>query len=214
MKLPNKIIKDIAEYLDCGMTCYLNKDTNEIKPIINSDDVFADEEPWKEGLEEIENKYIKIEKMSSHDAFQIMEDFTSQVSSKKIRDRLIYALNGRKPFRNFNHEIDFHGETRQHWFKYKAYRYQEWVKDYLEPISLNNKEENSEEENIPLKGIRFFDDNGNEFNPDLYPLPHLCLSCKKRDQPVEEVLCNLTRMDQLEELEFKCHAYEKDTDTN
>jgi len=60
----------------------------------------------------------------------------------------------------------------------------------------------------PLAG-GFFNDDGTPFNPDLYPLPNLCLSCKKKDDPSEEILCGLTRMDQAGEKEFKCFAYEK-----
>ena len=45
--------------------------------------------------------------------------------------------------------------------------------------------------------------------PNLYPLPSLCLSCKKKDDPNEEILCGLNRMDQVGEAEFKCFAYEK-----
>ena len=55
----------------------------------------------------------------------------------------------------------------------------------------------------------YFDDDGNEMNPDLYPLPTLCLSCKKKDNSKEEMICNLTRLDQLGEKEFICYAYEQ-----
>ena len=54
----------------------------------------------------------------------------------------------------------------------------------------------------------YFDDDGTELNPDLFPKPHLCLSCKKNDNHNEEILCNLTRLDQREEPEFKCFSYE------
>lgn len=53
----------------------------------------------------------------------------------------------------------------------------------------------------------YFNDDGTELNPDLYPKPQLCLSCKKDDDPDEEILCNLNRLDQLDEPEFKCFAY-------
>ena len=56
----------------------------------------------------------------------------------------------------------------------------------------------------------FFDD-GTEFNPDLYPIPNLCMSCIKKDDLSEEMLCNLTRMDQIEGKEFKCFAYVRKT---
>ncbi len=143
MKLSNKEIKEIAENLDCGMVCYINLRTNEIKSIIDPDDLYSEEEHWKEDLEEIEanwERYLKIDKMPSRDAFQIMEDFTDQVSNKAIRNRLIYALNRNKPFRNFKYEVDYNEEVRQEWFKFKAYKYEEWVKNYLENLDLENQE--------------------------------------------------------------------------
>lgn len=56
----------------------------------------------------------------------------------------------------------------------------------------------------------YFDDDGTEINPDLYPKPTLCLTCAKNDIPdwEEELLCNLNRLDQRNEDEFKCGAYE------
>ncbi len=55
----------------------------------------------------------------------------------------------------------------------------------------------------------FFDDDGNEINPDLFPKPTLCLSCRKNEDPTEDILCSLTRIDQIDESEFKCFAYEQ-----
>ncbi len=63
-----------------------------------------------------------------------------------------------------------------------------------------------EDENIPTGGYYF--DDGTPYNPDLHPKPGLCLSCKKMDDPSEEMVCNLTRMDQLNEKEFICYGYE------
>ena len=55
----------------------------------------------------------------------------------------------------------------------------------------------------------YFDDDGNELNPDLIPKPGLCLICKKDSDPDEEILCNLTRLDQRNDRDFICHAFEK-----
>lgn len=56
----------------------------------------------------------------------------------------------------------------------------------------------------------FYDDDGNKLNPDLYPKPHLCLSCKKNDEGgMEDILCTLTRLDQVSKKEFVCYAYEQ-----
>ena len=56
--------------------------------------------------------------------------------------------------------------------------------------------------------MRYYNDDGTEFNPDLIPMPALCVSCSKRDDPEEEVLCNLTRADEQGEEIFLCFAYE------
>jgi hypothetical protein len=55
----------------------------------------------------------------------------------------------------------------------------------------------------------YFDDDGNEMNPNFHPKPSLCLSCKSNETEDEHegILCNLTRLDQKDEREFKCFAY-------
>ncbi|MCP4611708.1 MAG: hypothetical protein GY845_23610 [Planctomycetes bacterium] len=56
---------------------------------------------------------------------------------------------------------------------------------------------------------KYFDDEGNEINPDLISKPDLCITCKKNERSgEEEILCNLTRSDQQGQDEFVCGAYE------
>lgn len=59
----------------------------------------------------------------------------------------------------------------------------------------------------PFKNGIYFDD-GTPYNPDLHPMPNLCVICKKKDNPNEKLLCDLNRMDQSGEDDFKCGAYE------
>ena len=56
--------------------------------------------------------------------------------------------------------------------------------------------------------MAYFDDDGNELNPNLISKPALCISCLKNELLSEELLCNLNRLDQKNEVEFKCAAYE------
>lgn len=58
------------------------------------------------------------------------------------------------------------------------------------------------------KPVHFYDDDGTEINPDLISKPSLCIYCKKDDDPKEEMLCNLNRLDQRGEEKFQCDAYE------
>ncbi len=55
----------------------------------------------------------------------------------------------------------------------------------------------------------YFDDDGNELNPDLIPKPALCIRCKSDDtqDEDEQILCNLTRLDEVEKDEFICYSF-------
>jgi hypothetical protein len=139
MKLTDKQIEEIAENLDCGMRCYYNLKTGEIKTIINFDSwIGADEELWEEELNEIEENwgdYFEFNPFESHESFQIMVDFAENVNDIRLQNNLINALNRRKPFQNFKWQIDNSGEYRQLWFDFKKMRYIQWVK---EQIDFNN----------------------------------------------------------------------------
>ena len=54
----------------------------------------------------------------------------------------------------------------------------------------------------------FYNDDGTEVNPDMIPKPNLCLICKKDNDPDEEILCTLNRIDQSDNSEFKCFSFE------
>jgi hypothetical protein len=139
MKLTDKQIEEIAENLDCGMRCFYNLKTGEIKTILNFDSwIGADEEPWEEELNEIDEDwgdYFEFDQFESHESFQIMVDFAENVNDIRLQNNLINALNRRKPFQNFKWQIDNSGEYRQHWFDFKKMRYIQWVK---EQIDFNN----------------------------------------------------------------------------
>jgi len=55
--------------------------------------------------------------------------------------------------------------------------------------------------------LQYFDDDGTEMNPDFIKMPSLCTVCKLKDDPNEEMLCNLNRLDQANDDEFFCDAY-------
>lgn len=57
---------------------------------------------------------------------------------------------------------------------------------------------------------KYYDDEGNELNPDLIPKPGLCLLCIQNEttDPEENILCNLNRLDQNGSDDFKCGEFE------
>ena len=53
----------------------------------------------------------------------------------------------------------------------------------------------------------YYDDDGTEIDPSTIPMPALCKRCEKQDEPHEKILCDLTRIDQADEPEFRCGAF-------
>jgi outer membrane cobalamin receptor len=144
VKITKDQIKEIAEQLDCGNRCFINKDTGDIKTTPDFDNGYADEELWADVLEELEenwDKYIQIEKMESHESFDLMTDFADSVDSRELRDSLINALNKKHPFRNFKWVVDNSGPYRQKWFDFKNQRLIEWVKDQIEVLDFEHENE-------------------------------------------------------------------------
>ena len=62
--------------------------------------------------------------------------------------------------------------------------------------------------------MKIYDDDGTEVNEQLLPKPSLCVTCKKDDNTKEEPICLLNRLDQKDEDDFKCGAYENKFGTN
>ena len=144
IKLTKDQIKEIADYLDSGMKCYINKETGIIKFTPDFDSGYVDEELWEDDLKELDenwDKYVQIDKMESHESFEIMADFAEKVDSRELRDSLINALNRKHPFQNFKWVIDNSGPYRQKWFDFKNQRLIEWVKDQLEILDFNHDNE-------------------------------------------------------------------------
>jgi peroxiredoxin len=87
-------------------------------------------------LEKNYSDFHEIEKWSSKESFDLMADFAEQLTENSdLQQRLIHALNNRKPFRNFKHIIENSGEYRLQWFAFKNKRQQEYVEKKLNDLN-------------------------------------------------------------------------------
>ena len=86
-------------------------------------------------LEENWDKYVEIDRLESHESFEIMADFAENVDSRELRDSLNNALNRKHPFQNFKWVVDNSGPYRQKWFDFKNQRLIEWVENKLDEIN-------------------------------------------------------------------------------
>lgn len=133
MELSDKHIEEIADLLDCGMLCFYHKPTGAIESHPDPNDPFFEGEEWEELIEKIEadwDNYIRFEKMSSREAFQVMEDFAGSLSDSPFQDKLFHQLSNRKPFQNFKYTID-NSKYREDWFDFKKKAYMEFVKGQI-----------------------------------------------------------------------------------
>jgi len=123
-------IKEIAEQIDCGFCCYYNKISGEIVSIPDFEDRMDDiEEFFGEDLAKIKKdkkNFIRIDKPSAREGFEIMEDFIEEVEDTKLRDELIKALNKKKPFGHFKFIVE-NSVYRQEWFDFKTKQLQKLV---------------------------------------------------------------------------------------
>ncbi|GBD89198.1 hypothetical protein BMS3Abin03_03148 [bacterium BMS3Abin03] len=86
MKITKEKIKDIAEDLQTGMSVYINRETLETESILNWDEMYGEPEFWEKEIEKIEKEwtdYVVLTKMSSNEAYQIMEDFVDEVDDER-----------------------------------------------------------------------------------------------------------------------------------
>ena len=134
MNYSDKTIKEIADLIDCGHLCFLNKKNGNIEYHPKEMDLFYDEEnPWQDVIDKIENnrnEYIRIEPMDSNQSFRVMEYFIEKIDSEQLREKLVITLNRPKPFRNFKYLMD-NSKYRQNWFDFKFDQNILWVKEQI-----------------------------------------------------------------------------------
>jgi hypothetical protein len=207
-----KVVSQIADSIDAGFNCYLNPETLEIEEIHQNmmDGNFDFEDTDSESDEEINykyydwEKYIIFEPLESGESFKIMEQFTEQLNDSKLQNKLLNALNNRKPFANFKYLID-NSLYRQNWFGFKK----QWLENHVYELLLTGL--NSETNPVPEEINGFYNDDGTKIDPELVPVPGLCVICRKHRSAdwEENMLCILNRNDYRNEESFKCGVFEK-----
>lgn len=125
-----KVVKEIADNMSANLISYFNPDTFEIEfHHENTMMEVYDEEDEEEEYLSPEFKWencISVDPLESRESFRIMERFVDQLNNKREANRLSQALNGAKPFANFNHLIH-NSEFRQEWFDFRQKELERYV---------------------------------------------------------------------------------------
>lgn len=130
-------IKEISDQLDCGFRCFLHRQNNKLLFIPDTTrHIEIDTEAWATEIDELENNfdnYFEIDQLESGDTFRIMQQFTDTLKdTNQLKEKLIDALQNKKPFRQFKFIIDNSRAYRQNWFDFKSRKIQEWVVSKLD----------------------------------------------------------------------------------
>lgn len=136
MKLSNLTVNEITQFLLTGNTVYINKETLEVREVIDSDNQFGfEEDPCRrEMIEKIENEwteYAVIPSMCSVDAFEVMIAFLEEVEDMDFQYKLNKILQRKSPFTNFKFEVE-HSAYRQNWLDFRERKYREYLLEMLE----------------------------------------------------------------------------------
>ena len=126
------LLKTVGKDLGKSMICYLNPDTLEVVSIPEDvtlqyvlDDPPKDGDPnahlFHQDMKRIQHEWkdpIVIEPPQSFESFRFMERFASLAGDRQLRNSLDDALQGHRPFRNFNRVM--HGsECLDQWYAFR-----------------------------------------------------------------------------------------------
>ena len=133
--MEDTILFDIIDLLDDGEIVYIHRQTQEILS-------YPDPQRWGESefidlIEEVKARaeaepdmFVVIDPPDPRDAYHIMEDFIFTVEDEQLRDRLLEALNSKKPFRYFRATVE-DSPLRDAWYDFKDARMKIWLLDML-----------------------------------------------------------------------------------
>ena len=138
-------MEDIAEKLEETMDHweqFLNVVTGEFVALSDGVDIETDEEL----AEEIENSSDHVRLPNQYDIheYNIMENFTESTTDAYKRERLLRALNGRKPFRHFKDSLDYVGLSKAYYaFRFLAFIQisKDWCEENDIPYRIHEKKE-------------------------------------------------------------------------
>jgi Uncharacterised protein family (UPF0158)/Nucleotidyltransferase domain len=129
LDLPRVSLRALAEALEDhspDTTWWFNPGTGDSEPYLDPDsvDIEDDEHPEAQGL-------IRIEPVSSREAYEDMEDFAGRVRDPRTRDLLERAIAGRGAFRRFKDALFEFPDLRQAWFAFHDARMERRAVEWL-----------------------------------------------------------------------------------
>ena len=83
-----------------------------------------------------EDRFVSLPERLPDENFQIMKNFVRHHTSGDISKTLEDALKKRRPFRSFKDALYDFPEVQNHYFKFEAECYREWIIDWLHSLEI------------------------------------------------------------------------------
>ena len=134
MEVSKEKLKEIVDQLDFGFKVFININSQEIVSFPDEDQGFDIDPVWQDEVAKVrKNKkaYFEIEPLTSRESYEIMESFIGTIKDEHISAVLLQAIEGRKPFANFNHQIHQLDAEKKEWFEFKESQLMEYVRNQL-----------------------------------------------------------------------------------
>ncbi len=109
---------------------YLDLSTGDVVPVTATEDDELGQEEIDAGI--AEGRFLWIDPIESDVQFRWMEEFVGTVESERLRERLVAALRGRRPFRSFKDELGQAPAERERWFLFQRDCVREAIREWME----------------------------------------------------------------------------------
>ena len=83
-----------------------------------------------EGINAERDRYVSIERIPSHEAFEFMAEFIDELPESLAREALGQALRGSRPFYRFKEALGGFPLERERWFENETKRRREYIEDW------------------------------------------------------------------------------------
>jgi len=120
---------------------YLNLEIGGIVRISELSDSFNEYGNEIEDVDEFSvqlytEKYLPIPGSQSHESYEVMEQFIETVNNTTLQEKLINALNARRPFRRFKDVLMDYASEEKGWFKFEENNITQRILNWLEENNL------------------------------------------------------------------------------
>lgn len=138
VKLSENTVREIADWLQCGLECWIHKFRGTMYFLPKKDDPYFDPDQWREvllALEGNENDFLVFQMMDSSHSLQVMQGFIWSLQDGFERTELEKTLERSNPFHHFNLLVEVSGLSEA-WSNYRYDAHMDWVRSQVNCYEL------------------------------------------------------------------------------